>query len=268
MRNVFAFDIETVPDVAAGRRVLALSDGLSDEDVAKAMMHRRQQRSGTEFLNHHLHRVVAISVAFRSGDQFRVWSLGDVSSGEGELLERFFAGVDRYSPTLVTWNGGGFDLPVLHYRALLHGVRAERYWDIGDDDSSFRWNNYLNRFHYRHTDLMDVIAGFQSRASAPLNEIALMLGLPGKMGMDGAQVWPAYLRGELEAIRNYCETDALNTYLIYLRWQQLRGGLTEAQCASECEVVKAALMDSGVSHLTDFAAAWGGGFTPAVPSVH
>ncbi|MCH9671171.1 MAG: 3'-5' exonuclease [Gammaproteobacteria bacterium] len=255
--NVFAFDIETIPDVSAGRRLLGIDGALDDADVAKAMFHRRSQEAGTEFQRHYLHQIVAISVAFRSRDGFRVWSLGTESSDERELVERFFAGIEKYSPTLVTWNGGGFDLPVLHYRALLHGVQAERYWEMGDNDTAFRWNNYLNRYHYRHTDLMEVLAGFQGRANAPLNEIALLLGLPGKMGMDGGEVWPTYLRGELGAIRDYCETDVLNTYLVYLRWEMMRGRFSPSQYADECALVKASLdADDAPAHLREFSAAW------------
>ena len=189
--NVFAFDIETIPDINAGRRLLNISPALGDADVARAMFHRRTQETGTEFQSHYLHQIIAVSVAFRSRETFHVWSLGTPESTEKELIERFFSGVEKYSPTLVTWNGSGFDLPVLHYRGLLHGVRAERYWENGDDDTPFRWNNYLNRYHYRHTDLMEILAGFQMRARAPLNEIALLLGFPGKMDMDGADVYIA-----------------------------------------------------------------------------
>ena len=80
-------------------------------------------------------------------------------------------------------------LPVLHYRALLHKVAAPTYWETGDNQQNFRWNNYLSRFHYRHMDLMDLIAGYQNRAFAPLDDIASMLGFPGKMGMSGDKVW-------------------------------------------------------------------------------
>jgi 3'-5' exonuclease len=254
--NILAFDIETIPDTEAGRRIHGL-DGLSDADVARAMAARRRMQTGeSEFLPLHLHRVVAISTVLRHGDTFRVWSLGAPDAPEEELLRRFFAGIERYTPTLVSWNGGGFDLPVLHYRSLRHGVAAPRYWDMGDDDSAFRWNNYLNRFHLRHTDLMDVLGGYQPRGSAPLHEIALILGLPGKLGMDGAAVWPRYQAGDIEAIRDYCEVDALNTYLVYLRWQLLRGQLSDKQWGSECDLVRAALGEDGRAHLAEFLAAW------------
>ncbi len=256
--NVFVFDIETVPDVRAGRRIYAL-DGLSDEHVAEVMFQKQRQASGSEFLRHHLHRIVAISVALRTADRFKVWSLGTTESSERELLERFFEGIGRYSPTLVSWNGGGFDLPVIHYRSLLHAVPAPRYWETGDDDSNFRWNNYLNRFHSRHTDLMDVLSGYQLRAVARLDEIAALIGLPGKLGMDGSKVWPRYQAGELEAIRDYCETDVLNTYLIYLRFELIRGSLNEDAYNIECELVRASLAREKKPHLNAFLKAWAEG---------
>ena len=253
--NVFVFDIETVPDVETGRRLYDL-DGLEDKDVAEIMFQKQRQSSASEFLRHHLHRIVAISVALRSGDRFKVWSLGDAQSSEKELIQRFFDGLDRYSPTLVSWNGSGFDLPVLHYRSMLHGVVASRYWETGADDTSFRWNNYLNRFHERHTDLMDVLAGHQARAAAPLEEVALMLGLPGKLGMHGALVWQRFLEGDLDAIRNYCETDVLNTYLVYLRFELVRGHLDEAAYQRECDRLRSALDDDDRAHVAEFLSAW------------
>ncbi len=254
--NVLAFDIETVPDVGSGRRLLAL-DGLSDIDVARIMRQRQQQASGTELMRHHLNRIVAIAVVLRDGERFRVWSLGGPESSESELVKRFFDGIERYSPNLVSWNGGGFDLPVLHYRALLHGVSAPRYWESGDDDQSFRWNNYINRFHARHTDLMDVLAGYQARAFARLDEIAQMLGFPGKLGMDGSGVWDAYAAGEIERIRAYCETDALNTFLVYLRYELMRGRLSRDAYERECDVVRDGLRNDARGHLTEFLQAWG-----------
>ena len=171
-------------------------------------------------------------------------------------MSGFFAGVDRFSPTLVSWNGGGFDLPVLQYRALLHGVAAPRYWETGDDDTSFRWNNYLSRFHARHTDLMDVLAGYQARANAPLDEIAMMLGFPGKLGMHGGRVWDCVLAGDIVEVRNYCETDVLNTFLIYLRFELIRGRLSAAEYAKECTLLRTSLADLGKPHFDEFLAAW------------
>ncbi len=258
MMHSLVFDIETVPDVDFGRRYYEL-DGLSDEDVAQVMFNHQRQAQGTEFLPLHQHRVVAISVLLRTRDEFRLWSLGDSEADdEADLIRRFYDGLDRYSPDLVSWNGSGFDLPVLHYRGLRHGVAAPRYWETGDSDQSFRWNNYLNRFHYRHLDLMDVLSGYQARARARLDEVAVLLGFPGKLGMSGAMVWDRYREGGLGEIRDYCETDVLNTYLVYLRFEQMRGRLTQAEYTRECERVADVLRDSEGAHLKAFLAAWEG----------
>lgn len=255
--NVFVFDIETVPDVDGARKLWNI-DGLDDEDVAKIMFSKRQQETEgrTDFLRHHLHRIVAISAVLRTGDRLSVWSLGEENSPEVELIRRFFEGIERFTPVLVSWNGGGFDLPVLHYRALQHGVSAPRYWDTGGDDPSFRYNNYLGRFHWRHIDLMDVISGYQGRAVAPLDDIASLLGFPGKFGMSGKDVWPQYLAGNLKSIREYCETDVLNTYLVYLGFERMRGHLLDAQYKAEVELVRSFLLDAGLPHFSDFLAAW------------
>ena len=253
--NIFVFDIETVPDVVSGRRLYDL-EGLDDQQTSSAMMALRREKTGSDFLPLHLQRIVAISAVLRQKDRVMVWSLGDLDSTESEIIQRFFSGIDKYTPTLVSWNGSGFDLPVLHYRSLLHGISAPRYWEVGDNDQQFRWNNYLNRYHYRHMDVMDVLAGYQGRANAPLDEVATMLGFPGKMGMSGAHVWDEYSAGNLSGIRNYCETDVLNTYLVYLRFELIRGQLSESEYVKECERLRAMLLESPAPHLHEFCQQW------------
>ena len=253
--HCFSFDIETIPDVDFGRRMWNL-DGLSDADVGTAMTFMRQQKTGSDFLPLHVQRVVAISVAFRTGDSFRVWTLGDRDADEAEIIRRFYEGIERYSPELVSWNGSGFDLPVLHYRALKHGIQAPRYWEMGDDDREFRYNNYLNRFHWRHLDLMDVLAGFQMRGRASLDQMAVMLGFPGKLGMSGDKVWQCWLDGGIDEIRNYCETDVLNTYLVYLRFEFMRGNIDAVGLEKEYELVRSSIRSMDQEHLNQFLDAW------------
>jgi predicted PolB exonuclease-like 3'-5' exonuclease len=255
--NVFVFDIETVPDVDAARKLWNI-EGLEDKDVANIMFSKRQQETEgrSDFLRHHLHKIVAISAVLRVDDRLSVWSLGEVDSPESELIRRFYEGIERFTPVLVSWNGGGFDLPVLHYRTLQHGISAPRYWDTGADDPSFRYNNYLGRFHWRHIDLMDVISGYQGRAVAPLDDIATLLGFPGKIGMTGKDVWQQYLKGDVASIRDYCETDVLNTYLVYLGFERMRGHLMEAQYGSEVQRLRSFLAEAGQPHFDEFLAAW------------
>ncbi len=253
--NVFIFDIETVPDVASGKRLYQL-DKLNDSDAAQAMMALRQEKTGSDFLPLHLQRIVCISAVLKTRDNLAVWSLGENDTSEAELIERFFAGIERYSPMIVSWNGSGFDLPVIHYRSLHHGISAPRYWETGDSDQSFRWNNYLNRYHSRHLDLMDVLAGYTGRANAPLDEIAGMCGFPGKMGMSGAKVWDAFQAGDIDGIRNYCETDVLNTYLVYCRFEKIRGNLSQQQYDNELQILREYLAQENKPHFTEFSEAW------------
>jgi len=256
MAPILVFDIETVPDVAGLRRLWELAPEASDEAVAELASQRRRQATGSDFLPCHLHRVVAISCALRDRDAVRVWSLGASGDDEAELVRRFFDGIDKYTPQLVSWNGSGFDLPVLHYRALFHGIGAPKYWDLGEDDRDFKWNNYISRFHARHVDLMDLLAGYQNRAFAPLDDIAQLCGLPGKLGMDGSKVWTAWREGRIDAIRDYCETDVANTYLLFQRFQHMRGVLSAEAYAREVAVFRAFLADQKAAHWREFAQAW------------
>jgi 3'-5' exonuclease len=258
MTPVLVFDIETIPDTRGIRSLLSLPADMSEAEVAEVAFQQRREKTGNDFLPLHLHRVVAISCALRDGDTFRIWSLGEPGDPEQLLIQRFFDGIDKYSPQLVSWNGKGFDLPVLHYRSLVNSVRAPRYWDMGEDDREFKWNNYISRYHPRHCDLMDLLSLYQPRASAPLDEIAQLLGLPGKLGMAGSRVWEAHRAGRIQAIRAYCETDVANTYLVYLRFQLLRGSLNDAQFASEVELVNSVLQRMDDAHWKEFLSAWNG----------
>ena len=247
MVPILVFDIETSPDAAGIRRLENIPDSVSDDEVVNQALALRKEKTGSEFMPLHLHKVVAISCVIRrttkdGSPQFKVGSLGDAGSSEKEIIQAFFDLIEKYTPQLVSWNGSGFDLPVLHYRALLNGVVSSRYWEMGEsgesDSRDFKWNNYISRYHMRHIDLMDVLAKHNGRANAPLDAMAKLCGFPGKMGMDGSQVWPTYQAGQLEQIRQYCETDVVNTYLVYCRFQEMRGGFSSAEYEEELSFVK------------------------------
>jgi predicted PolB exonuclease-like 3'-5' exonuclease len=260
MIPVLVFDIETIPDVAGIRSLHGLPDDLPDAEVAELAFQRQRAKNGSDFLPHHLQRVAVISCVMRSDDGFKVWSLAEPKLAEGEIIQRFYHGIEKYTPQLVSWNGGGFDLPVLHYRGLIHGAVAPRYWDMGDgdfhDSRDFKWNNYIGRYHTRHLDLMDLLAMYQPRANAPLDELAKLMGLPGKLGMDGSAVWGAYLDGRIDEVRDYCETDVVNTYLVYLRFQQMRGCLSKDEHAQEVSFVREQIGALKLPHWDAFLAAW------------
>ena len=256
MTPVLVFDIETVPDIEGLRKLYKLSSDLAPADIAEMAFQLRRQATGNDFLPLHVHKVIAISCVLRDKNDFRVWSLGSTEDTEEELIRRFFEGIDKYTPQLVSWNGNGFDLPVLHYRSMINGIQALCYWESGENDREFKWNNYLSRYHTRHLDLMDLLALYQPRANVSLNDLARLMGFPGKLGMDGSQVWDAFQSGEIIEIRNYCETDVVNTYLLFLRFQFLRGILDNEQYLYENELVRATLKKSSELHWKEFLTQW------------
>jgi len=263
MSPVLAFDIETIPDVA-GLRVLRGADAaLSDADVHAAEIADRAARNKSDFLPPHLQRVLVVSCVFRGSRGLVVRSFVDLErdgrSEEGDVIQAFFDRIEAHRPQLVSWNGGGFDLPVLQQRGLCHGVVAPRYWDMGQDsegDREHRYNNYISRYHTRHVDLMDLLALYQSKANAPLDAMAKLCGFPGKLGMDGSQVYAAYLDGRRDEIRRYCETDVMNTYLIWLRFEKMRGRLSEAGYLREIALAREAVAAIGEPHWAEYLAAW------------
>lgn len=256
MAAALCFDIETVPDVDGLRRLGNIDASIADEVVAQAAFDRRRERTGSDFLPLHLHRVIAIGCLFRDRDELRIRCLGTAQDGEGRLIQDFFRIVERHTPQLISWNGSGFDLQVLHYRGLIHGVQASRYWEMGDDDRDFKWNNYLSRYHTRHIDLMDLLALHTPRASAPLDELSKLCGFPGKVGMDGSQVWTEYRAGRIQAIRAYCETDVANTWLMFCRFQLMRGFWPREQYDREIRLARETLGALGGEHWAEFLGQW------------
>ena len=229
---VLVFDIESIPDVAGLRALRGSPPDSTDEQVYAGWCQERKDKGQSDFMPLHLQRVLVISCVFRNAEGLRVHSFVDRdNASEGKVIQTFFNTLEKHVPQLVSWNGGGFDLPVLHYRGLRHGVVADKYWCMGEDGGAdareFKWNNYISRYHMRHLDLMDLLAMYQPKNNAPLDAMAKLCGFPGKLGMDGSQVYAAFLEGKLEDIRRYCETDVMNTYLLYCRFQKMRGGLTE-----------------------------------------
>jgi predicted PolB exonuclease-like 3'-5' exonuclease len=103
---------------------------------------------------------------------------------------------------------------------------------------------------------MDVLSGYQSRGRAGLEAVSQLLSLPGKLGIGGGQVWDAFRAGEIDSIRQYCEIDVLNTFLIYLRFELIRGRLSTLQYEDEVARVRAYLAEQQRPHFAAYLAAW------------
>jgi predicted PolB exonuclease-like 3'-5' exonuclease len=214
---VLVFDLETVPDVHAYAEAEGL-EGHPDWSVRKQM--------GDKVARQIFHRIVCIGslAAARGADgAWRPTALEAPHAGqlsENRLIQDFVDKIATLAPRLVTFNGHTFDLPVLRYRAMIHsiaapGLAARRYFERAADDT---------------IDLCDLLSAQERHARVSLNELARLLGLPGKpAGTDGAQVETMVAEGRLAEVAAYCRSDVLNTYRAWLRYELFCGRLTGTQ---------------------------------------
>ena len=236
-RDVFIFDIETVPDADAARRLLResrLSDAEARDALAAYFLEKTDGRN--DFPRQPFHQVAAISYAqlvFEPGEEGgemvirRIASGGEPASGERELLEGFLGLIDKRAPRLVSFNGRGFDIPVIKYRAMAHGLSCPRWFSEGD-----RWNSYDSRYSGEyHLDLLEVFSDYGASARCSMDEVAASFAIPGKLDTAGDDVRALFEAGEIQAIRDYCETDVCTTLLLFLRWQRFNGALSEGALA-------------------------------------
>ncbi len=147
----------------------------------------------------------------------RIGIIGEDKS-EADMMADFADFVRRYNPRVVSWNGRSFDLPVLALRALRHGV-------------DFNWYYRGNGFRYRfseegHLDLGDAISDFGAARMTSLDGAARLIGLPGKVGVDGTQVDGLFRAGQIDAIRRYCLSDVAQTAFVLLRYRLITGDIT------------------------------------------
>lgn len=215
-QHTIVFDLETVPCTETLAR-LHSREFLTDDEAVEAL--------GDKFPKLPLHKVAVLAalVAERVDGVWRVKSLGAPHIGERpeiDLISAFAARVDTLRPTLVTFNGNGFDLPVLRYRAMVNGIAA----------SGLTSRPYFKRYDQAHVDLCDELASFQSNAKASLDGLCKMMGLPGKPdGIDGSKVWEHVRAGRIQECADYGETDVVNTYRVWLRYELFRGAITPEQ---------------------------------------
>jgi predicted PolB exonuclease-like 3'-5' exonuclease len=216
MNNVIVWDIETVPDLK-GFAAANGHDGKADDEIRAAM--------GDKFPKHIYHSIICIGalVAHLQEGRWKVDALGAPHIGERSekaLIASFVERIAELSPQLVTFNGSSFDLPVLRYRAMVHAVPAP----------GLAMRPYFNRYTEDAIDLCDVLSSFSFQGKATLHELCRVMGLPGKPdGLHGGQVEQFYREGRLREIAEYCESDVVNTYRVWLRYELFRGRLSDEQ---------------------------------------
>lgn len=234
-KKLLIFDIETVPDIEAGRRLLHIDDAVSDEDALLQFKqyHLDITNGNNDFIRQPFHKIVAISFAECDidylSDGTETYYLNEIRSGgaidatEAELVSGFFAKFAKLKPRLVSYNGKYFDLPVLKYRAMLHKVQARTLFKSGD-----KWNSYQARYAQEwHCDLLDAFSDYGASARVKMSEVSALLGIPSKTSVDGSMVADLYDQGKIADIRKYCEEDVAGTYAQYLHYQYLNGTLSK-----------------------------------------
>ena len=214
--DIMVWDLETVPDLEGYARANNLI-GKSPEEIRAAM--------GAEFPKLIYHSIICIGalVASRTANGYEVQVVGAPHIGqrtEKELIESFVNKIAQLSPQLVTFSGGAFDLPVLRYRAMVHEVFAPGMHNRA----------YFHRYTDDNVDLCDVLSSFGYGARVKLDELSRIMGLPGKPdGMDGSQVEAYFNAGRIQEISDYCKSDVINTYRLWLRHELFRGRLDQKQ---------------------------------------
>lgn len=188
-----------------------------------------KEKTGSEFLPVCFHRVVSISAVMADG--FGRFLRVSTLEGENERdkIAKFLAFIEDFNPRLVSFNGRGFDLPMIMARAMCYDLSAAAYFETNDrDNNKSKWENYRSRYDGRfHLDLLDHISDFGAVRGLKLDHICASVGLPGKYDVHGDQVLQLYYGGEQAKIDEYCRSDVLNTYWLFLKYELLRGKITK-----------------------------------------
>ena len=218
-------DIETRIEKSLVRVVYFPHAEISDEDAYMRVRQQLQEEQGNDFFPLSFH--VPISIVVGQINDERVLTTVELLQkhdySEEGLVRTFWQRLERFQGSLVTFNGRNFDLPVLELQALKYGCPAQRYF------SGKARNRYAEEGHY---DLYDFLTNFGAhRLRGGFNVLAKMIGLPGKMAIDGSMVQQLWEDGRLEDIHRYCRHDVIQTYFLFLRVELMRGRLTPEQYA-------------------------------------
>ncbi len=223
MTNYLVFDIETIVDKELVKQVYDPEDNQTLDQAYDAARDQILERSGqqSDFFPIPFHIPIAIST-LHADDKYRIKSLGCFGAdrfSEAEMVSKFWETFE-HCRTLVTFNGRTFDLPVLESRALKHGMSLPHYFAAGESRSTYRGNRYNDTFHI---DLCDYLSNFGAYARNSLNLWAKLTGLPGKYSIAGDDVEYLFRQGRQKEVNQYCMTDVLQTFLLFLRVELLRG---------------------------------------------
>lgn len=261
LNKLFVFDIETIPDVDVLNN---LTGSCTTDPILKRKEledYSSEISGGNSFPRQLFHRVVSISILLADiknvdGYEYyeinKIGTISNIDNSEEEIVKKFFDCLCKYLPKIVSYNGRTFDLPVMKYRAMKYGISIETLFKAGD-----KWNSYNQRYSLDwHCDLLEALSDFGASARCKMNEVCSILGIPGKIGIDGSRVANMFDEGKLKEINNYCETDVLNTYLVYLNYGLLTGLISKKNFHDMNIDLKNYMISKNLSHFNEFLDEW------------
>lgn len=258
--KLFVFDIETIPDTEVLYNLIG-SNTKDEKERRKELENYSNEVSGNPFPRQLFHKVISISMLIadikKNGNYeyyniIKIGTLSSIDNTEKEITRKFFEYLCKHKPRIVDYNGKTFDLPVMKYRAMKYGLSIAELFSAGD-----KWNNYTYKYSLDwHCDLLDALSDFGSSARCKMNEVCSILGIPGKIGIDGSKVADMYDDGKLKDIDNYCETDVLNTYLIYLNYNLLNGKINQDDFLQMNRDLKNYMQSKKLPHFDEFLDEW------------
>lgn len=266
--RVWAFDCEWVPDPLAGQLLYDLPDSTPPADVMRRMWDEggADEADPTPYLKTCVCRVVSIAAVERrekGGDvSLSLHALprdveDEAETSEASVIGRFLQGIGDRKPQIVGYNSLNADLKILIQRGVILGVRAAGF--CNRPDKPWEGIDYFVRNGEGHVDLKDVWSGF-GKGTPSLHEMAIQSGIPGKLDIDGDAVAALWLEGNLRRIVQYNETDALTTYLVWLRLAHFAGHFTSEQYVEEQArvrtLIETEMSTPGREHLEAYLAAW------------
>lgn len=238
------FDVEAVGNGHLIQRVRYPDEELTPEEAIERYRADLMEQNGRDVLPATFVDPISVAVAKVTKD-FRLTGLTVLDPPHyrpEQIVRRFWQGWEHYQrPTLVTFNGRGYDMPVLEFGAFRYGISLPAWFNV--ESRSFEQSR--NRYNVdRHIDLQDFFSNFSAvRVNGGLNLISNLIYKPGKSGIDGSQVQGLYFEGQAEKINDYCRCDVLDTYFVFLRTRVLIGRVSLEDEADRIDEVRAFLED-------------------------
>ena len=243
--DLIVMDTETIPDYELFREEIEL-----------------MRENGAKMLKPIYNKIVAISFLQAKGhmtengsfkiDVEECRSGGNLNSTEHQLLAGYNKFFDSLKPKLVTFSGRNFDIPVIKARSFKESVPMKAWHQEGT-----KWENYTHRYSdIYHCDVMDAMSDFGASTFTSLKDFSKAIGLPSKLIADGSLVEGMYENGEMQKIREYCELDCVNTYVVYLQYQLTVGKMNQNDYEYSLNSIKDFLKNSDKEHFNQYYCEW------------